>query len=144
MTFTSQFVINELPETPHYLLLPNMSNDITTDGISLTSFPEDSMPDGEYRGRLTGPEAIDFLWRDGRVPQWINVSIVAVENGVTLFELYCCGRYVADEKDMYYNSGNMGPFGLKSPVLPPGWKDKDPKFDLHWRRNYRAKASEGN
>jgi hypothetical protein len=137
MKFTRTYVIQEVPETPRYRVCCNQSYDIAHDGTSLTAFPQDSLPGKQFHGPMTGVAAIDFLWRDGRVPQWIDVSVVAVEGDITFIELLCCGRYVAEEERMYYSPA-MGPFGLKSPVLPPNWDNKKPeKFDLHWRENSR-------
>jgi hypothetical protein len=131
--FTRQHVRDELPDTPRYLVFANQSYDAGPDGESLTAYPEDALPAGEFRGPRTGVEAIDFLWRDGRVPAWIDVMIVGVEGGVTRIELRCCGRYVAEEEQMYYPE--MGPFGVKGPALPPDWDPRRPeKFDLAWRR----------
>jgi hypothetical protein len=89
---------------------------------------------------MTGVEAIDFLVRDGRVPQWIDVSVAEVRGEFTLIELACCGRFVAEEDRMYYHAYGMGPFGLKGPPLPPGYDPARPqKFDLHWLRERRCK-----
>ncbi|MFN0020270.1 MAG: hypothetical protein ACKVP0_18570 [Pirellulaceae bacterium] len=132
LEFTRTFVIQEIPETPRYRVRCNKSHDVAHDGTSLTAFPQDSLPGQEFHGPWTGVAVIDFLWRDGRVPQWIDVSVVDVEGDTTFIELYCCGRYVAEEERMYY-SPKMGPFGVKGPPLPPSWDDKKrEKFDLHW------------
>ena len=134
MEYTRSVVLNEIPETPRYRVYANQSHDVAADGTSLTAYPQDSLPYGEFRGPMTGVEAIDFLWRDGRVPQWIEVSVVEVAGDITFIELCCCGRYVSEEERMYYSPA-MGPFGLKGPVLPPDWdREKREKFDLHWRK----------
>jgi hypothetical protein len=132
--FTRQFVTNDLPETPRFLVYLNQSYDQAPDGSSLTAFPGESLPSDEFYGPLTGVEAIDFLWRDQRVPQWIDVSVVDVQENATLIELLCCGRYGAEEEHMYYSKYEMGPFGVKGPALPPGWDaEKREKFNLNWR-----------
>jgi hypothetical protein len=93
---------------------------------------------------MTAVEVIDFLWRDGMAPQWIDVTVVGVEGGVTLIELLCCGQYVEEEEQMYYQPFGKGPFGVKGPALPPGWDDKrGEKFDLHWLREVRRKSPAG-
>jgi hypothetical protein len=134
--FTQQFIVNELPVPTRFLVRTNASHDIQADGTSLTTYPDDSsLPEL----RMTGLEAIDFLWRDERVPQWIDVSVVAADQGFTDISLTCCGRYVAEEERMYYQPYGRGPFGVKGPALPPEWDDKKrEKFDLHWRRDMQT------
>jgi hypothetical protein len=133
--FTQQFVTNELPIPTRFLVRPNASYDWTPDGQSLTTFPEDT---DEARPPMSGLDAMKFLWRDGLVPQWIDVSIVAADQGFTDIELRCCGRFVDEEERTYYFPYGRGPFGVKGPALPPGWNDKErPKFDLHWRRDWK-------
>ena len=42
-----------------------------------------------------------------------------------MFRLTCCGRYTADPARMYYGSRGLNPFAIKSPVLPPEFRDGD-------------------
>lgn len=136
IAFAREKVWNEIPDAVRYKLEANQSYDVDQQGQSQTSYAQDSLPIGQYRGPLTEAEAIDFLWRDGRVPEWIDITVDEVVNGTTLIELSCCGRYTDDEERMYYHPNGRGPFGVKGPALPSSWKPGDPieKFDLHWRR----------
>lgn len=103
---------DELPDTPRFLVYPNQSYDIEPDGQSLTSYPEDTLPRGHHLAPMSGVEAIDYLWRDGRVPQWIDVILAGAQSGVTLIELRCCGRYVAEEERLYHKAAGVPPFSV--------------------------------
>ena len=140
ITFTREYVWNLIPDRVQYRVHPNMSYDKTPDGRILTDYPEDSKIVDGYRIFSEPGEVVDYLWREARVPQWIDVRIQEVTDEFTTIELMCCGRYTADEQLMYYSHWGMGPFGVKGPALPPGWKPDQPneKFDLHWLRNLRA------
>jgi len=70
-----------------------------------------------------------LLCRDGRCPEWIDISVEAVGEGVTVFRLTCCGRYTADPGRMHYTRHGLGPFGVKSPVLPRGFREGE-RFSL--------------
>ena len=82
-------------------------------------FPSD---DGRTVESLTEWEVVSLLCRDGTCPEWIDIFPEAVGQGVTVFRLWCCGRYTGDVSKMYYSRRGLGPFGVKSPVLPPGFR----------------------
>lgn len=120
-------VIEELPERAVYQVLPNQSNDehplCGGEGV----FPDDSLEHSEDFHELSAGEVIRFLWRDGKVPEWIDIMVVAVSGDHTVCELRCCGRYTACEDALYYFSedGGRSPFGVKGPVLPPRHNESD-------------------
>ncbi|MBX7223856.1 MAG: hypothetical protein K1Y36_28330 [Blastocatellia bacterium] len=58
-----------------------------------TAFPEDSLPEGKYHTYQNFDEVVDFLWRDERVPEWINVQIEETTDSFVYIDLVCCGRY---------------------------------------------------
>ena len=99
-------------------------------------FPEESLPNEEAYGPWQLDEVVAFLWRNGKVPEWIDVAVRAENDHHTLLELCCCGRFTAQEDLLYYRSGGLAPFSIKSPFLPPGWVSvqESGKFDLDWRR----------
>jgi hypothetical protein len=79
---------------------------------------------------------VGFLWRGGKVPEWIDAAVQAEDGGQTLVSLRCCGRFTAQEELLYHRyPGGVPPFSIKSPVLPPGWESVEAsgKFDLYWR-----------
>ena len=129
------FVLESLPDAMTFRLLFNQSNDDIEPlrGCELV-FPED---DGRQRS-CRGPTAIDELWRDGRVPEWIDLCVSAVERRSTVIEALCCGRFTDDDRLLYHRAEGRPPFHVTSPVLPPGYNGE--RFTLRWmdrRRRWR-------
>src|SRR5262245_8479314 len=54
------------------------------------------------RARLTPAEAVSLLWRDGAVPEWIDVAVIHEDGEITLMQLLCCGRFTRNESYLYY------------------------------------------
>lgn len=86
-------------------------------------YPDDN---GKIHSGLFEAKVVNLLFRESRCPVWIDINIAGTDQNVTLVELSCCGRYHGDRSRMYY--GNQ-PFGIKSPLLPPDWKEGE-KFQL--------------
>ncbi|MCA9146947.1 MAG: hypothetical protein H6821_02915 [Planctomycetaceae bacterium] len=68
-------------------------------------------------------DVVALLFRDGRCPQWIDISAARVGETFTEMRLLCCGRFTNDRDKLYYTRGGTGPFGIKSPVFPPDYKE---------------------
>ena len=88
--------------------------------------PDDVVyPDDNDRVVYCGSESdvVALLSRDGRCPQWIDISASRVGDTFTEMRLICCGRFTNDRDKLYYTDGGTGPFGLKSPVLPPDYEE---------------------
>ena len=83
-------------------------------------FPEDN---GKVVPNLTDIGVVDLLHREDLCPQWIDISVAGADEETTLLRLLCCGRYLGDESRMYYYQSGTQPFGIKSPVLPPEWRE---------------------
>ena len=139
--FARRYVTNELAGEVSYLVEPNQScDDNLREGEVI--FPEDSLPEGAHHGPWAAERVVEFLWRDGRVPEWIDIAVAEVsDTGGIRVGLLCCGRFTASDDLLYYNSGPVPPFGIKSPILPPDWEDDAVKFDVNWRRNQIASAN---
>lgn len=121
----ARYVENDLPQTARYNVLLNQSYDghATPDDLL---YPADN--DRECLN-VTEQEVVRLLCRDGRCPAWIDVSVVAQSSANTLVCLQCCGRYTDNLSKMYYTASGLGPFGVKSPVLPRGFVEGS-KFRL--------------
>lgn len=123
--FAKQYLKNRLVPEFRYDVYLNISNDSPT----LTQFdlyPED---DGNVEYGLTDVEVSELLYRKGKIPVWVNISVCKSDKKVTTFELLCSGRYSDNKEEYYYNSGGTGPFGIKSPILPINYKEGQ-KFRL--------------
>jgi hypothetical protein len=134
LEFGQQFVVQELSGDVRYKLYPNQSYDGNPLVGDEEVYPDDSLPNDEFLGPLRAPEVVEYLWRGGKVPEWIDITVDSVADGITCIGLLCCGRYTANEQFLYYEHRGRGPFGVKGPRIPPGWEslEKSGKFDLHW------------
>ena len=119
LRFGQEFVKNRLSLKVAYVALLNESCDGNREDDEIV-YPED---DGRIVTDLTGREVVDLLHRDGRCPQWIDISVAGADREATLLRLLCCGRYHGDESRLYYFDQGTQPFRIKSPVLPPDWKE---------------------
>ena len=126
-------VNNVLPERIRYMVRLNQSYDGNPLTMGEHVFPNDALSLDERVGPLTTEEVVELLWRDGIVPEWIDISVFRADAEITFLELLCCGRYTDRDDLLYYLDGGVGPFGIKSPSLPLNWRDGDAAFDLHWR-----------
>jgi len=133
MPFSREYVKNPLPDNCRYLVFPNQSYD----GNPLVSdeqiFSDESLPQGEYLGPFESHDVIKYLWRDGKVPEWVNVTIYSYDKQHTYLELRCCGRFTATDEALYHSVEGIPPFHVLGPHLPPNWKlEANGKFDLYW------------
>lgn len=138
LNFTRRFVWDTIPDKVVYRLDPEELYDSSSpEGKLLIIDPEDSLgPEGFLT--LTHVEIVaKYLCQDGRVPVWIDLTVVEAAAEFTTIELMCCGRYSDQEEHLYYTPWGRGPFGVKGPAVPPGWQFTDPiqKFDLRWMDN---------
>jgi hypothetical protein len=135
MKFARMYVRQSLPDEVTFLVYPNQSYDGHSRVGDEVIFPDESLPTGEHVGPLSTDEVVNLLWRNNKVPEWIDVAVRAVEETRTLIALRCCGRFTEQEELLYYRGPRRTPpFGIKSPDLPPDWKglEESGKFDLHW------------
>jgi hypothetical protein len=107
-------VANNLHESFRYHVLLNQSFDGNA-STSVRVYPQDD--DREYSS-LSADEAVNVLVREGRCPEWIDISVEAESDSFTLMRLLCCGRFTDEPKQFYYTRQGTGPFGIKSPNLP--------------------------
>jgi hypothetical protein len=116
--FACKFIAEPLPDALLFRVHLNSSYDLNA-GADFRLYPEDSTDSRVLATKgLTAGQAVDELWRDGWVPQWINISVVGETGAATVIELVACGRFTADETDLYYLHTDVAPFGIKGPVLP--------------------------
>lgn len=83
-------------------------------------YPEDN---GKVVRGITDVEVIELLYRNGKVPVWIDISVLKSRKKLTTIGLLCAGRYSDNKNDFYYNRNGSGPFGIKSPILPPNFTE---------------------
>jgi hypothetical protein len=122
LKFAQEMVLQQLPMLPAYEVHLNQSCDEQPDSDSIL-FPHE---DNHVLKKLSRDSVIDCLLRDGRCPEWIDISTHAVGPNFTVFRLLCCGRFTSNEGRLYYYSSGLGPFGVKSPDLPRSFQDGQP------------------
>ena len=138
-----QHVTNTLPSAYRYLLYPNQSYDRNPLQGDEEVFPGDSLPAGKFLGPLNVEQTVDYLWRNLKVPEWINVTVKASDTDYSYLELKCCGRFTAQIEMLYHEAEGFQPFHVLSPSVPPKWESLEAsgKFDIYWHgRNPLTKA----
>jgi hypothetical protein len=136
LLFAREHVLQPLPDDVAFRVYPNRSfggNPRVGDEVV---FPNESLPEGEFLGPWSAEEVVKYLWRAGKVPEWIDAAVEAEDGRRSLIGLRCCGRFTASEELLYHRPGGLAPFSIKSPVLPPGWEgiEASGRFDLCWRQ----------
>ena len=114
LDFANRYAMDSLPRTLRFHLKLNQSCDDEVPPGDRT-YPADN---GADYIETTVHAVSARLVRDHRCPQWIDISVEGIGDEFTQMELLCCGRYTADTTRLYYHDRGMGPFGIKSPVLP--------------------------
>jgi hypothetical protein len=133
LPFTRSILLDDLPGEHRFLIVPNASYDANLeDGERV--FPEDDLPPRRPRSPMTTDEVVQFLWRDGLVPEWVNMSVRSYDDRYTHVELLCCGRFTAEDRHLYHRREGWPPFHVTSPALPPGWESVglSGRFRLRW------------
>lgn len=128
-------VTNVLPDEVRCWVRPNQSYDGNPLVRDERRFPEDSASGKCEPVPLVEREVVAVLWREGSVPEWVNVHVAFADERHTIVNLHCCGRYTATQELLYHVEEGYPPFHVLSPELPPEWMDGNrAKFDLMWRR----------
>jgi hypothetical protein len=134
--FAREYVRQPLPDEVAFLVYPNQSFDGNPRVGDESVFPDESLPGGKFHGPWSEQETVAFLWREGKVPEWIDAAVEAEDGRRSLIALRCCGRFTTSEELLYHRPGGLAPFSIKSPVLPPDWESVEAsgRFDLYWRQ----------
>lgn len=129
IAFARSMVLDQLPDSFAYRVFPNQSCDGHLEPDEVV-YPDDSLDDLHDYIEMGRDDCIRYLYRDGRVPEWIDISVGAVDYDFTYIYLRCCGRFTANDERLYYKRFDRGPFGIKSPAIPPQFElgDRDTTF----------------
>jgi hypothetical protein len=114
------FVGEVLHESVLFLIDPNRSYDGNPLEGDEQVFPNDSA-NGRI-GPLDSQAAAAWLWRDGKVPEWVNVTAFDVVGTQTHVRLECCGRFTASDKHLYHRREGYPPFHVLGPSVPFDWE----------------------
>jgi len=129
-----EFVENELKPPFAYLVRLNQSYD----GNPLASgevIPKEMRAIGEkHIGPLSVEDVMALLWRNGFVPEWIDIIPWEATADGLAFQLTCCGRFAESEPLLYHANEGYPPFHAPGVWVPPGWKsvEESGRFDVNW------------
>lgn len=131
--FAKQFVDEPLPDDIRYRLRLNSSYDANPRVGDEVVYPEDSSYDKADAVKECGEEqVVEVLWRDGRVPEWIDACVIGETGSTTVIQLMCCGRFTGNEQQLYHQMEGRPPFHMTGPTLPPRYEDGK-RFSIHLR-----------
>ena len=124
-------VRHKLPETIRFsirtLEIPlDMLRDAGSEILAVVDHPP-----GLHLGPYTEEDVCHLLWREDRVPEWIDVSVCWVTEGYTLIELKTSYFYTEGQTLRPKKSG-IPPFRIYTVRLPVAWEsvEKSGKVDL--------------
>ncbi|MEM9672591.1 MAG: hypothetical protein ACFB15_22615 [Cyclobacteriaceae bacterium] len=134
--FTCEMVTNKLPSQFKYVVR------IYSNFREGLEEGEKTFPDVKKLNQTTAPikakEAIEILWMDYAIPEWINIQVKDYDENYTYLALECCGRYSKLEEHLYHKQEGYPPFHSLSPALPPESLNEDDKvilkFDINWNK----------
>ncbi|BCJ41318.1 hypothetical protein Aiant_19750 [Actinoplanes ianthinogenes] len=129
--FGLRHALEELPDELRFRIRLNQSYDGNEPQPGERRYPADSSPEraAELR-RCDLATAVAALWRDGAVPEWIDLRVHSATEDTTLIEAACCGRFTTDEERLYHAQGGYPPFQAVGPTLPVHW-DGASRFSLY-------------
>jgi len=83
---------------------------------------------------LTEAEVMDLVLSDAGVLSWVDLAVCGADETFTYIGIDLARDRVTEEKATVYFSRGMGPFGIKSPAFPVGWKsvEESGRFKI-WR-----------
>jgi hypothetical protein len=144
--FAQSFLEEELPPQLRFRVELNASHDGDPLHASERLFPQDSDPRRRRAvSNLDEAGALAAFWRDGLVPEWIDLSVVGATGAATLVGALTCGRFTADDGLLYHLDEGYAPFHVLGPSLPGGYVEGQ-RFSIHdsvqaWERDELALAA---
>ena len=131
--FAQKFLMEQLPEKLLFRLNLNSSYDGNPLHPDEQVYPEDS--DYEQFRELKScleEKVISTLWRNGAVPEWIDLSVVGIATDATLLELLACGRFTTNNSLLYHEHEGRPPFHVTGPTLPVDYRSGK-RFSIYQR-----------
>lgn len=135
--FTRTLIIEPLPDAIRFDVRLNQSYDGNPLHLDERVYPDDPERIPEHRrSRLSEDQVVELLWREGAVPEWINLTIEQEDDEYTLIEVECCGRFTTNEQLLYYDDreGRHTPFHVLGPSIPPSYApESKERYSLNWK-----------
>jgi len=131
-SFAQGYVIEDLPEALVFRVRLNQSYDGHPPRPGEVRFPVDGGLDRAVALlRCDAETVVAELWRDGLVPEWVNLTVVGETGAATVVEVVCCGRFTADDAVLYHAREGWPPFHVLGPSLPV--EHDGGRFSIHSR-----------
>jgi hypothetical protein len=125
-------VSEDLPPPTVFRLRLNQSYDAFPPAPGEVRFPLDGTRDRARAFRSCDAAiVVAELWRDGHIPEWVNIAVVDETGTATVIDVVCCGRFTNDDSRLYHIEEGTPPFHVLSPVLPP--RHDGAPFSIHAR-----------
>ncbi|WP_426751631.1 hypothetical protein [Myxococcus sp. Y35] len=140
--FTRTLIFESLPDAIRFDVQLNCSYDGNQLHPDERIYPEDPerIPATSGSG-LTREEVVELLWREGTVPEWIDLSVSREDGEHTAIEVACCGRFTANEQLLYHEREGYPPFHVLGPPLPPSYDiENRRRYSLYWHVQVRSEA----
>jgi hypothetical protein len=127
------FVLEALPDEMLFRVRLSQSYDKNPLHPDELVYPEDSGLNLTAKlARCNEGEVVDLLWRENRVPEWVDISVVAEIGFATILGLRCCGRFTGNEQLLYHTKEGRPPFHACGPALPPNYQNGQ-RFSIYTR-----------
>lgn len=131
--FARTFIEESLPDRCVFRLRLNSSYDGNPRVGDEVVFPDDgSFQRADELNECDEEQVIESLWRDGRVPEWIDVAVIGETGTATRLQLMCCGRFTAQEDLLYHEREGRPPFHVTGPTLPFNYEEGQ-RFSIYDR-----------
>ena len=116
--FGQTFVVETLPDRVLFNLQLNSSYDVNA-SPEFELFPDDSNLRTTIQTKGIGEEAVvEILYRNGMVPQWVDLQVAGKTKDATIVSIRSCGRFTDDESWLYHQGEGRPPFHVTGPTLP--------------------------
>ena len=134
--FARTMIEEPLPDAMLFRVRLNSSYDDNPLHADEVTFPNDGA--FEQVSRLSAcseSDVVRVLWRDERVPEWVDIAVIGETGSATLLQLVCCGRFTSNAELLYHEREGRQPFHVTGPVLPArfGIGHTDEKFSIYDR-----------
>jgi hypothetical protein len=138
----ARFCWNEVPGRDRYFIILNSSYDGNPLAAGECIFLDHDRPQTDTRVARTAEDVVERLWRNGKVPEWIDITPYEIDADFLYSELRCCGRFTDEEVHLYHKKEGYPPFHRFGPIFPVGYRDmeRDGKFDLHCYRDRKPRT----
>jgi hypothetical protein len=131
--FARELVREPLPDDLHFRVHLNSSYDGNPLVGDEVVYPGDSAFDKAITLHdVIEDQVVGALWRAGRVPEWVNLSVAGETGVATLIDVVSCGRFTADENLLYHTHEGRPPFHVLGPTLPVGYEEGE-RFSIYDR-----------